>query len=222
MILLSKTKKLTKNRVDQVTPKKTKNSKMVSNLGVVSFSLKGFGSLYVSGKLPTYPSSKPIFCPKWEESVNVELGQGSVVSFPETCCGWVQLSNDVLQKIEKILNPTTTPHHITYHRKCLRNTKKHGRLIVIRYSFSRFFSCAWKWDSNNPWSYEYMKIIYENCGVKNYMKEDHCSYWRNFCSCEKKAWKNAGLYQTRLNPWLRFYRCIAPLLSRCILNLRKF
>ena len=25
------------------------------------------------------------------------------------------------------------------------------------------------------WSYEYMKIIYENCGVKNYMKEDHRS-----------------------------------------------
>ena len=23
------------------------------------------------------------------------------------------------------------------------------------------------------WSYEYMKIIYENCGVKNYMKEDN-------------------------------------------------
>ena len=116
MILLSKTKKLTKNRVDQETPKKTKNSKMVSNLGVVSFSLKGFGSLYVSGKLPTYPCPKPIFCPKWEVSVNVELGKGLVVSFPETCCGWVQLSNDVLQKIEKILNPTTTPPHITYHR----------------------------------------------------------------------------------------------------------
>ena len=30
-----------------------------------------------------------------------------------------------------------------------------------------------------------MKIIYENCGVKNYMKEIH----RHFCSCEKKAWK---------------------------------
>ena len=25
-----------------------------------------------------------------------------------------------------------------------------------------------------------MKIIYENCGVKNYMKEDHRSYRRNF------------------------------------------
>ena len=24
-----------------------------------------------------------------------------------------------------------------------------------------------------------MKIIFLNCGVKNYMKEDHCSYRRN-------------------------------------------
>ena len=34
-----------------------------------------------------------------------------------------------------------------------------------------------------------MKIIYVNCGVKSYVKVDHCSYRRNFCSCEKKAWK---------------------------------
>ena len=32
-----------------------------------------------------------------------------------------------------------------------------------------------------------MKIIYENCRVKNYMKEDHRTYRRNFCSCDKKA-----------------------------------
>ena len=30
---------------------------------------------------------------------------------------------------------------------------------------------------------KYMKIIYGNCGVKNYMKEDHRSCRRNFCSC---------------------------------------
>ena len=30
---------------------------------------------------------------------------------------------------------------------------------------------------------------YENCGVKIYAKEDQRSYRRNFCSCEKKAWK---------------------------------
>ena len=39
-----------------------------------------------------------------------------------------------------------------------------------------------------------MKIIYEYCEVKNYMKEDHRSYRRNFCSCQKKAWKNSGLH----------------------------
>ena len=32
-------------------------------------------SLYVSGKLPTYPSLKPTFCPKWEVNVNVGLGK---------------------------------------------------------------------------------------------------------------------------------------------------
>ena len=30
-----------------------------------------FGLLYVSGKLSTYPSPMPTFCPKWEVSVNV-------------------------------------------------------------------------------------------------------------------------------------------------------
>ena len=40
-----------------------------------------------------------------------------------------------------------------------------------------------------------MKIVYKNCGVKNNVKEDHRSYRRNFCSCEKKAWKKKlGLY----------------------------
>ena len=43
-----------------------------------------------------------------------------------------------------------------------------------------------------------MKIIYVNCGVKNYLKEDHRSYIRNLCSCEKKAQeKNSGLYGIR-------------------------
>ena len=43
-----------------------------------------FGSLYISGKLPTYPSPKPRFCPKWEVSVDVGLGEGKVGSLPET------------------------------------------------------------------------------------------------------------------------------------------
>ena len=45
---------------------------------------KLFESLYVPGKLPTYPSPKPTFCPKWGVSVNVDLGEGWVGSFPET------------------------------------------------------------------------------------------------------------------------------------------
>ena len=32
-----------------------------------------------------------------------------------------------------------------------------------------------------------MKIIYVNCGVKNYLKEDHRSCIYSLCSCEKKA-----------------------------------
>ena len=43
----------------------------------------------------------------------------------------------------------------------------------------------------------YMKIIYENCRVKNNMKEDDRSYRRKFCSCGKKALKNSGLYGIR-------------------------
>ena len=38
-----------------------------------------------------------------------------------------------------------------------------------------------------------MKIIYVNCGVKNYMKVDHCSYRHNFCSCERKPEKRFRL-----------------------------
>ena len=33
-------------------------------------------SSYASRKLPTYPSLKPTFCPKWELSVNVGIGEG--------------------------------------------------------------------------------------------------------------------------------------------------
>ena len=57
------------------------------------------------------------------------------------------------------------------------------------------------------WSYEYMKIIYENCGVKSYMKEDHRSCRRNFCSCEKKAWKKKFRLVRASDPWPLRYRC---------------
>ena len=51
-------------------------------LGLLS--LDAIGSMYVSGKLPTYPSPNVIFCPKQEVSVNVRFGEGWVGSFPET------------------------------------------------------------------------------------------------------------------------------------------
>ena len=38
--------------------------------------LRAFGSLYISGKLPTYPSPKPTFYPKREAGFNVGLGEG--------------------------------------------------------------------------------------------------------------------------------------------------
>ena len=41
-----------------------------------SASPKKYESLYVSSKLPTYPSPNPTFCPKWEVCVNVGLGDG--------------------------------------------------------------------------------------------------------------------------------------------------
>ena len=38
--------------------------------------MRKLGLLYVSGKLPTYPSPKSTVCSKWEVSVNVGLGEG--------------------------------------------------------------------------------------------------------------------------------------------------
>ena len=46
---------------------------MPSVLPLVSGMRSRDGSIYVSGKLPTYPSPKPSFCPKWEVSVYVSL-----------------------------------------------------------------------------------------------------------------------------------------------------
>ena len=49
-----------------------------------------------------------------------------------------------------------------------------------------------------------MKIINENCWLKNYLKEDHRSYRCNFCSCEKKAWKKFRLIRIS-NTWPLWY-----------------
>ena len=40
----------------------------------------------------------------------------------------------------------------------------------------------------------FMKIIYENCKVKNNMKEDYRSCKTQLLQLWKKAWKNSGLY----------------------------
>ena len=37
---------------------------------------KDVKSIQVSGQLTTYPSPRSQFCPKWDVSVNVDLGQG--------------------------------------------------------------------------------------------------------------------------------------------------
>ena len=43
-----------------------------------------------------------------------------------------------------------------------------------------------------------MKIIYVNCGVKNYVKDDHRSYRSYFYSCEKnEPEKDSGLNAIR-------------------------
>ena len=42
----------------------------------LNFDIRGYGWLVVSGKLPTYPSPKPTFLPKWDANVNGELGEG--------------------------------------------------------------------------------------------------------------------------------------------------
>ena len=54
-----------------------------------------------------------------------------------------------------------------------------------------------------------MKIVYVSCGVNNhYMKVDHWSYRRHFCSWEKKAWKKYMILRDS-NPWPLRYRCSA-------------
>ena len=39
-------------------------------------------------------------------------------------------------------------------------------------------------------NYEYMKIMYVNCGVKNYLKEDHRSYLRKYAVAKRKPEKS--------------------------------
>ena len=50
------------------------------------------------------------------------------------------------------------------------------------------------------------KNIISFCPYSNYMKVDHRSYRRNFCSFEKKTWKNFRLARDS-NPWPLRHRC---------------
>ena len=54
-----------------------------------------------------------------------------------------------------------------------------------------------------------MKTIYVNRGVKNYLKEDHRSYIRNLCSCEKKFRTSMNFFQAFFSQLhkLRIYNC---------------
>ena len=57
-----------------------------------------FGLLHVFGKLPTYPSPKPILTLTSHSGQNVRLGEGQVGSFPEMyndpfCCHVITLTD---------------------------------------------------------------------------------------------------------------------------------
>ena len=64
------------------------------------------------------------------------------------------------------------------------------------------------------WNYEYMKIIYVNCGVKNCVKEDLCSYISILCS-----WKPE---KRDSNPWPLRQNCYSTkLIMKCPLCIKQ-
>ena len=78
-----------KNHTEQ---KKNNNNNQTKNIRQPNHSYRLGGNNWIElhdpytilWKLPSYPFLKPTFCPKWEVSVNVHLGEGYVGSFPET------------------------------------------------------------------------------------------------------------------------------------------
>ena len=54
-----------------------------SSLGICNTLGKPYGSLYISGKLPTYPASKPTLTLTSHLGQNVALGEELVGIFPE-------------------------------------------------------------------------------------------------------------------------------------------
>ena len=87
-------------------------------------------------------------------------------------------------------------------RKTIKMCKK-GRFLYKSQSLSYPFIAHFSPGSRSLNWFVIMKIIYVNCGVKNYMKVDHHSYRRNFCSCEKKAWKKKTPSQVYNEPILQ-------------------
>ena len=71
--------------------------------------------------------------------------------------------------------------------RCSTLTTRANRPVGRR-SLNWFIIEPWK-DNDEVMNIWKSYRVYEKCGVKNYVKEDHHSYRRNFCSCKKKAWK---------------------------------
>ena len=56
----------------------------MENISIMKLQPKDFGSISVSGQLPTYPSPNSTIVNWWQVTVNVGLGEGWVGSFPDT------------------------------------------------------------------------------------------------------------------------------------------
>ena len=83
-------------------------SSCISKWFVRKHTLILLGSMYISGKLTNYPSPRPTFCPKWEVKVNVRLGEGSVISFPETYIDLIVIQS-TLSKADIVRTGTNCP-----------------------------------------------------------------------------------------------------------------
>ena len=76
-------------------------------------------------------------------------------------------------------------------------TREDQQRMTNEVSLLRVFLIGW--NKFHFWNYEYMKIIYVNCGVKNYLKEGHRICIRNLCMQlgEESLKNNSGLYGIR-------------------------
>ena len=107
-----------------------------------------FVALTISGKLSTYPSPKPTFCPRWEVSVNAGLGEGKVDSFPETydslllsLWSWWCQSNQCFANLRSCYPYISIIYVVVPHRPCSPPPTKE-RLIVGHCFAERSFVIA--------------------------------------------------------------------------------